>query len=122
MLPNYWRRFVEVNALRGASFSFEAQHDESGVGADLQILTDEQSYDEATNFWPGIGVAKDDYVPVASCLSGSGDYYYINTNDGPNGRLYRIYHDSVGENGYNPDEAIAVVLTQYEQLLAYREA
>ena len=75
--------------------------------------------DEATNFWPGIAVAKDGYVPVGSCLSGSGDYYYIRATDGAAGALYRIYHDAVEENGYDPNEAIALVLRNYEELLAY---
>jgi hypothetical protein len=40
--------------------------------------------------------------------------------DGPNGPLYRIYHDSVGEGGYERSEAVAVVLESYGELLEYR--
>ncbi len=71
------------------------------------------------NFWPGLGVSKDGYVPVASCLIGSGDYYYINANDGRNGPLYRVYHDAVGSDGYKAEEAVAMVLDHYEHLLQY---
>jgi 5-deoxy-D-glucuronate isomerase len=87
----------------------------------LKLLTPEQTLDEATNCWPGIGVAPDGYVPVASCLIGTGDYYYINVNDGPGGPLYRIYHEAVGEHGYKANEAVAVVLSNYERLLEYVE-
>jgi hypothetical protein len=48
--------------------------DLSGLGVDLQFLTLDQSIDEATNCWPGLGVAQDGYVPIGSCLCGSGDY------------------------------------------------
>jgi hypothetical protein len=50
---------------------------------------------------------------------GSGDYY-INSQDGANGPLYRIYHDSVAEGGYKRSEAVAVVLESYEELLEHR--
>ena len=66
-------------------------------------------------------MAPDGYVPVASCLIGTGDYYYINVNDGPGGPLYRIYHEAVGEHGYKANEAVAVVLSNYERLLEYIE-
>ena len=119
MLPEYWSQFLNENGLVGAAIQIAEQNDLSGLGADLQFLNQQQSIDEATNFWPGIGVAKDGYVPVAMCLLGSGDYYYINTNDGSNGPLYRIYHDAVHESGYDPNNAIAVVLKNYETLLLH---
>ena len=105
----------------GRLFRIGETDDESGVGADLELLTSEQALDEATNCWPGIGVASDGYIPVASCSTGSGDYYYVNVNDGPSGPLYRIYHDAVSERGYKADEAVALVLRNYERLLEYVE-
>jgi hypothetical protein len=62
---------------------FNVEFNQSGLGAELAFRSAEQSIDEAKNFWPGIGVAMDGYVPVGSCLCGSGDYYYIKTGDGP---------------------------------------
>lgn len=75
--------------------------DQSGLGVELKFLTSEQATDETTNFRQGIGVAKYGYGEASP--------------------LYRIYHDSVDENGYNPDDAIAVVLQNYEELLRYSE-
>jgi hypothetical protein len=118
MMPQYWRDFIEANRIVRKSFHLSESDDESGSGADLTILTAEQSLDEATRYWPGIGVARDGYVPVAWCDGGSGDWFYINSNDGINGPLYRIYHDSVSANGYEPSDAIAVVLQNYEKLLS----
>lgn len=120
MLPHYWMAFIDAHHLIGKETSVSDDVDLSGVGIELRFLTEEQSADEATNLWPGIGVAKDGYVPVGACLTGSGDYYYINSKDGPGGPLYRIYHDAVDERGYQPDEAIALVLKSYEGLLAHR--
>jgi hypothetical protein len=119
MLPNYWVEFISNNALTGATAEVPPPRDQSGLGAEIAFLIEAQSTDEATNFWPGLAVAGDGYVPVGSCLSGSGDYYYIRTNDGVAGALYRVYHDAVSQHGYDSEEAIAVVLGSYEELLDY---
>ena len=117
MLPGYWRQFVEDHKLVGRSASISEDSDLSGLGAEMQFLTAAQSDDELENAWPGIGVAGDGYMPVAWCALGSGDYYYINSSDGPNGPLYRIYHDAVGPDGYDAQSAVAQVLDQYETVL-----
>lgn len=68
MLPNYWIEFISSNALTRATAEVPPQHDQSGLGVELAFLTEEQSTDEARNFWPGLAVANDGYVPVGSCL------------------------------------------------------
>jgi hypothetical protein len=119
MFPDFWFKFVSDNGLVGVTVEVPEERDQSGLGVDLKFLTPEQSIDEAMNFWPGLAVAKDGYVPVGSCLCGSGDYYYIRATDGAAGPLYRIYHDAVNEDSYDPNEAIAPVLRSYEELLGY---
>ena len=121
MFPDFWAKFVANNGLVGASAEVPEELDQTGLSVELKFLTSEESIDEATNFWPGLGVEKDGYVPVGSCLSGSGDYYYIRASDGAAGPLYRIYHDAVDDRGYDPADAIAVVLQNYEELLGYVE-
>jgi hypothetical protein len=121
MCPDFWVKFISDNGLLEATVAMPEVLDQTGLGVDLAFLTPEQSIDEATNFWPGLGVAKDGYVPVGECLRGSGDYYYIRASDGAAGPLYRIYHDAVGDDGYDPNEAIAVVLQNYEELLGHVE-
>jgi hypothetical protein len=113
MFPDFWVKFISNNGLVGATVQVPEERDQSGLGAELEFLTQEQSIDEATNCWPGLAVAKDGYVPVGSCLCGSGDYYYIRIIDGAAGPLYRIYHDAVDGDGYDPNEAIAVVLRSW---------
>lgn len=119
MPPDFWIKFVSENELAGAIVSVPEDCDQSGLGVELAFLTPEQSIDESINCWPGLAVAKDGYVPVCSCLIGSGDYYYIRATDGMDGPLYRIYHDAVYKNGYDQNEAIALVLGNYEEMLAY---
>jgi hypothetical protein len=119
MFPKFWESFVVANNLVGATAEVPEEADITGLGVELGFLTSEQSVDEATNAWPGLSVARDGYVPVGSCLLGSGDYYYVRATDGAAGPLYRIYHDAVDEPGYDSDEAIAVVLRNHEELIRY---
>ena len=121
MLPQYWIHFLDSNKLRGKDCRFGTSIDQTGIGADLTIFTEAESIDEAENFYPGIAVSPDGYVPVAGCLDGSGDPYFIKVSDGPNGALYRVYHDEVREDGSRTDDAIAVVLQNYELLLQHVE-
>ena len=121
MFPGHWLQFIEDHKLLGRSASVGEDIDLSKIGAEMKFLTAAQSGDELANFWPGIGVAHDGYVPVASCLEGSGDYYYINLNDGPIGPLYRIYHDAVGQDGYDAQNAVERVFDHYDSVLRYVE-
>lgn len=117
MLPDYWQKFINDNQLIGKELELSEEDDLSGLGAELKIMNEEQSKDEATNFYPGMIVINHGYIPVAMCMSGSGDYYYINKNEGKGGALYRIYHDSVNDSGLNED-AVDKIIDNYEKLLS----
>ncbi len=119
MIPEYWKEFISKNDMIGKDFEIPETNDLSELGADIKILNEKDIIDEATNFYPGLAVSKDGYLPVGSCLAGNGDPYFINTNDGPAGPLYRIYHDSVDEDGYDKDDAVEIVLKNYEDILTY---
>lgn len=119
MIPDYWQQFVIANQINEKYFEIDEESDLSGLGGDLRIMTAEQSEDEAKNSYPGIQAARKHYVPVAMCMLGSGDYYYINSNDGNNGPLYRIYHDSV-EDDEIEENGIEKVLDNYDDLLEYQ--
>ena len=117
MPPPYWITFLDKNHLRGRFCRINESEDASGIGADFVLFNEHESRDEATNFHPGIIVSAHGYVPVGGCLSGSGDQYFININEGSTGSLYRIYHDAVTPEHYDADEAIALVLKAYAKLL-----
>ena len=121
MFPDYWQAFTRSHDLIGVSASLGEDADLSGLGVELQFLTEAQATEELTECWPGIAVAGDGYVPVAWCSQGSGDYYYINRNDGAGGALYRVYHDAVNNEGRMSADGIVRVLANYEALLGFVE-
>lgn len=117
MIPDYWKQFTESNNLVGQDFEIDENSDLSELGADFRIMTFEQCLSEATECYPGIAAVKKGFVPVGMCLEGSGDYYYINCNDGESGSLYRIYHDSI-EGDQLSENGIDKVLESYKALLS----
>jgi len=116
MIPEYWQNFIAKNEIVGSDFEISEEDDLSDMGADLRIMNIEQCISEATECYPGIAAIKENYVPVAMCLSGSGDYYYIRSTEGENGSLYRIYHDAVNDEDIIND-GIEKVLNSYASLL-----
>jgi len=119
MIPEYWIEFLDKHNLRNSEIEIPEERDLSELdGGDLKIFGEEEIIDESTNFYPGIVVQKYGLLPVASCLHGSGDPYFINTNEGPSGKLYRIYHDEVSDEGYS-ENALNIVLNNYEELLEF---
>jgi hypothetical protein len=117
MIPHYWKEFITKNRLIGTKIEISEDDDLSEIGADLEIMSLEECIEESTEFYPGIVAIKESYIPVASCLEGSGDCYYIKTSEGKGGALYRIYHDEV-EDEKLTNEAVDKVLNNYELLLS----
>ncbi len=118
-MPPYWQMFLEQHHLTGKEFSIQVNNDLSGVGASIEIFDEQGVHAEQTTLYPGIGVSIAGYVPVGGCTIGTGDPYFINTRDGEGGPLYRIYHDEVVDEHYDPARAIAVLLEDYRDLLKY---
>tara|TARA_R110001583_G_scaffold31479_1_gene107628 strand:- start:836 stop:1189 length:354 start_codon:yes stop_codon:yes gene_type:complete len=116
MLPKYWLKFLESNQLIGMDIEISEGNDLSTLGADLRIMNEEQSQSEAADCYPGIVAIKKGYIPVAMCLGGSGDYYYLNTHEGAEGSLYRIYHDAVTGEELEED-GVEKVLQRFTSLL-----
>jgi hypothetical protein len=120
MIPDYWKSFVKQHSLEGKEIEIPEDYDLSELGAVFEILDELDIQKESEDLYPGIAVAKDGFVPVGGCLESSGDPYFINRNDGPEGPLYRIYHDMFGGDDYDKDEAIDVVLRNYTEILKYK--
>ncbi|MGE3173057.1 MAG: hypothetical protein AB7O97_10570 [Planctomycetota bacterium] len=117
MYPDYWIAFLAQHQLTNRVVIIGEGDDVSGVGADLTLLNQDKSLGEQ-GAYPGLKVHEHGFIPVAACNLGSGDPYFINANDGPHGPLYRIYHDAVGEDGYD-DSAIDIVLKDYTDLIRH---
>ena len=117
MFPDYWVEFLESNGLIGKDVEVPEESDLSGLGIDMRFATEDQSRDEAENCYPGVAVFPHGYVPVGLCLVGSGDPYFINTDDGPNGPLYRVYHESSAVEPLDLDNMVDVVLKDYRETI-----
>src|SRR5918996_1188225 len=114
ILPGYWAQFIVENKLRKATFSIPwFDGDGEVINHELYLLDESQAHDEAINLWPGKRVFSDGFVPVAGDEIGTGDQYFINTNDGPGGPLYQIDHEQVFDDGYDRSKAVSVVLASY---------
>lgn len=117
-MPVYWRAFVEANDLLGRDIEVPEAIDLSGLGAMFRVMTQAQCLSEAVEAYPGKVATCVGFYPVGMCLEGSGDYYYLQTAEGEEGALYRIYHDSVSGNTLS-DDGVVRVLEQYEEILSY---
>ncbi|EHW0696296.1 hypothetical protein K1B30_004688 [Vibrio parahaemolyticus] len=111
-IPDYWLDFISKNNLSNKSFEIPDDSDLSELGADFKVFTRSEIEDETSDYYPSINVVKYGYIAVAGCLCGSGEPYFINVNDGENGKLYRIYHD---------DSFIDIVLNNYKDILKFAE-
>ena len=118
MFPQYWKKFIQAYSLEHKEIEFPWPN-EDDLDCVIQVMSESEAIDEATNYWPGIGVKKDGYIPVGHCAIGTGDPYFINTNDGENGPLYKIDHEAVSEDGYNKEEAVDVMLSSYSEITKY---
>ena len=121
MWPTAYREFVERHALVGREIEIAVAEDLSGVGASIGLFSEVDATGEANDFYPGLVVKEDGYVPIGGCLTGCGDPYFINVRDVQPGPVYRIYHDSVFDRDYDREAAIARVLDSYESLLRFVE-
>ena len=121
MWPVAYREFVERHALVGKEIEIPVEKDLSEVGATIQLFDEAVATGEANDFYPGLVVKQDGFVPIGGCAIGCGDPYFINLQDQQPGPVYRIYHDSVFDENYDRNEAVVRVLESFEDLLRYLE-
>lgn len=83
-------------AIAGGTFEISDDEDLSGLGGSLRWLTSHELAEEAVEFYPGIAALAAGFVPVAGCLDGSGDPYFIaGDSESADTPLLRIPLDSV---------------------------
>ena len=110
LVPAWYILMLKNFPLVGVSFSLDEEDDESGIGADLKWLNPDEVIEESLSVYPGMVVTRLGYLPVASCLTGSGDPYFLKVKDtgSDNPALVRIPHDSASGDDY-PEGDIEVV-------------
>lgn len=111
LLPMWLMEALQNYPLSGVCFSLDEDDDESGLGADLKWFAADQMIEEALSAYPGKVVLKLGYLPVALCLAGSGDPYFLKMADSnlDDPVLVRIPHDLVAEDDSYPESEIEVV-------------
>ena len=92
-IPEWYVTILQNFPIR-RDFELSEEFDESGLGASLRWMTPSQIISEATESYPGIAAILLDYIPCGICLEGSGDYYYVQSeNIDP--ALVRIPHTAI---------------------------
>ncbi len=103
--PSWLIEFLTTIPIVGTEFSLDEEDDPSERGVDMRFLAIEQIVDEATACYPGIVAHPLGYLPIGSCLTGSGDYYYLDLRKkSTDPRLVRLPHDGVSGNTYRESE------------------
>jgi hypothetical protein len=93
----------------GHYFTLLESEDCSGMGVEMQWMTPKDQIEEAYDFYPGIIVSKHNYIPIGTCLNGSGDPYFLKIDLNGDWNLYRVLHDFVLDNIYNEEKAEFVI-------------
>ncbi|MBX5268671.1 hypothetical protein HJB99_08285 [Rhizobium sp. NLR17b] len=102
--------------LSGTTWELPEAADKSGQGVQLQWLTPEQIADESLNAYPGISVVHAGFIPIGSCMLGSGDPYFLKFKGAGirNPPLVRVPHDYASEGKPYPEEQIEIVSATLE--------
>lgn len=117
ILPPSLSDWLLSHSLIGTEFYLGEEDDESGLGVEMQWLTPQQMISEASEAYPGIAATPLGYLPVGSCLTGSGDYYYLKPHTGDDPTLVRIPHEAATADGELKVESIERVSTRLGEFL-----
>lgn len=116
LVPDWLRSLLTNFPLSGSCFEIDEDDDLSEMGADIKWFSPEQMLDESLNVYPGKAVLKIGYLPIGSCLAGSGDPYFIKLSDGSDDpSLVRVPHECASDEDY-PEEEIEVVCKHLSEL------
>jgi hypothetical protein len=104
--------------LTGAYVEVAESDDPSGLGVNMQWMTVDEVLDEARNATPGIQAVRLGLLPIGKCMTGSGDYYYVDTNAAEY-PVVRVPHTSVNADTDVLDETmIERVASSLEEFFA----
>lgn len=87
---------LEEYPLIGFQIKFKSNEDFSTLGGFMEFFNPNDLIQEAFDFYPGICAVNQGYIPIALCLNGSGDPYFIKKHKDEIG-IFRIQHNAVNE-------------------------
>lgn len=95
VVPEWFVKILLAYPIIGCEFSLSESQDNSGLGVEMGWLSPDQIISEAFDSYPGIVAHPKGYLPIGSCTVGSGDYYYISSQQAKDPPLLRIPHEAV---------------------------
>ncbi|MEL6374273.1 MAG: hypothetical protein AAFR04_09920 [Pseudomonadota bacterium] len=117
LCPDWLAELLQTVPIVGCDFELAEDQDASELGVEMRFLSVDDMIDEATEAYPGIAAHRLGYLPVGACLTGSGDYYYLDLrkpgDDDP--PFVRLPHGAVDGESYREDEIeiVAVSLSAF---------
>lgn len=119
LVPSWLPPLLQRFQLAGVCFSLDEEEDDSELGADLKWFSVSQMVEEALLVYPGKSVLSLGYLPIAACLAGSGDPYFLKIlNDNEDPPLVRIPHDLASDDEAYPESEIEVVCESLSQFFS----
>jgi hypothetical protein len=92
----------------GQVFTLSKDQDFSRMGMDMEWMDAKTQIVEAFEAYPGILLIDHGYLPIGSCLMGSGDPYFLKPDNNNKWNIYRGLHDMASGLVYK-DELIEFV-------------
>ena len=93
---------MRKHPLIGSEFTLTRQQDLSGLGVRLRWMTPKHMIEEAFDSFPGIAAFPLGFIPLGTCMVGSGNPYFVKAQAGTDTPLVRIPHDRL-----NPDLSLS---------------
>lgn len=95
--------------LASTNFLISEDLDPTGLGVAMQWMTPSDILTEALKTYPGIPASALGYLPIGTCLEGSGDPYFLRTRKDENPALVRVPHEAVDEESSLVESSVEVV-------------
>ena len=116
ILPSWFVKLITDFKLIGSDLFLSEQYDESEMGVMLKWKTPQDMIDELFEYYPGVAVVGMGYLPVGSCLEGSGDPYFVKlTQKVSDAKFVRIRHDLVEDDDTYLEDEIETVCLNIQQ-------
>ena len=97
IIPNWYIELVTTYPICALQFQWQAYPEEDDFDGRSSVFWSRPAdiLKESRDLYPGAGLIKDGYFNVACDEDGTGDPYFINSNEGNNPPLYEVYHERV---------------------------
>lgn len=121
LVPPWLLEILKEFPLAGVCFSLSEVDDESHMGVELKWMTPTEIVEETLSIYPGLSVFSQGYLPIGSCMEGTGDPYFLDLKDGADDpAIVRIPHDSVPSDDSQPypENAIEVVCRKLSEFFS----